>query len=169
MQVIVDRQRGATWDESRSSRTCRLQVVLSSYSVESTPTDDVFTASRKCPDERQVLVSTKVIGGWLSAKKEWEEERKTRLKFSAGLLLVKLGLAETPATSHQPKRGLTGQRVWLPHVLALPQPQRWPLTLHNPSPPLSRSVSFSCFSHCQGTPLVYLTLSHLISKIMFHA
>jgi hypothetical protein len=63
-------------------------VVLSSYSVELTPTDDVFTASRKCPDGRQVLVSTKVVGRWLSAKKEWEEEGKARLKFSAGLLLV---------------------------------------------------------------------------------
>jgi hypothetical protein len=71
MQVIVDRQRGATWDESRSSRTCRLQVVLSSYSVESTPTDDVFTASRKYFDERQVLVSAKVAGRWsLAVSKE---------------------------------------------------------------------------------------------------
>jgi len=161
MQVIVDRQRGATWDESRSSRTCRLRVVLSSYSVESTPTDDVFTASRKCPDGRQVLalVSTKVVGRWLPAKKEWEEEGKARLKFSPGLLLVKLGLAETPATSHQPKRGLTGQRVWLPHVLALP-----PTVALDASQPLPPFVSVSLLFLLPPLPRDPSSVSHFVTS-----
>ena len=81
-------------------------MVLSSYSVESTPTDDVFTASRKYFDERQVLVSMKVAGRWLSAKKKWEEEGETWSKFCGRSITGQIGLSRD--TSPQPKSGLAG-------------------------------------------------------------
>ena len=148
MQVIVDRQRGATWDESRSSRTCRLQVVLSSYSVESTQTDDVFTASRKYFDERQVLAVT---------KEEMGGRRKNVVRSSAtGLLLVKLGLVETPAPS--PKGG--SQASGSSSRMALPQPQRWPFTLHNPTP----LPSVSLLSLLLSLPKDPSTVSHFVTS-----
>jgi len=78
LQVIVDRQRCATWElgpiEVIKDLHDVVDVELVPHTPMSIPAGDAFTTSTKCPDDRQMLSSKSLL--LVIRKKEREEEGK---------------------------------------------------------------------------------------------
>lgn len=171
MQAVVDRQRRATWDESRAIEDLHAVAAaggrLSAYEeLQIEHSHRRVHSIAEMLRLRQSLVRAKAVGCLEEAMGERRKDGVGDLEQQQqwGVLLIILGLAQS--TPFWPFCVLHASGP-SPRTLKLPQPTNFvaPLPLLRLTPSLHTSLSFPCFSHHQDTSLLY-SVCHISSAIL---